>query len=770
MKCFYKSILIVCLLFCNTLLQTSLIYAMESKKDSPQKINAAAQQLKDFAQVIMKNAQDKGDTDDQTKIEAFFSDEKIEEYRQRNLTWFQCRQKYSVSELEKLPPAPKASELKIWHELSKLSIPENPLRTYILYGEEQSLATLPLTNDNAPLLQALIQKLSDKLGITKPQSILYYDGIESYMLDKNTMLLGKEFFENHADDEIEHALAHELSHKAQNTTLADFDFLLTLITETDYRTSQPWFGFFLRSIERLADEGAIKITQNPSAFARYWQREKEKTDILHQTHPSDLERIAFGLSKNAAVLSGMEGKTPKIDVKNIAIEDLKDIFENAIIHELKITDPNNLDPDKEFIIAASKFAVWNLLIGLFGQSPFDEAQKFDFSSLIIKLSNTNNNSRSFSTHSFVNIRGLVLWIIRDQAERLRIRKEKYSAERKLFQYEINDMLTQELDFIRKSYALTKTPDVIDANFRNVFKKPWSEIKNTLIKNIGMTLIHQPTKYNFWDDINREFKELLPFDPTKALSHQLHKKIEDKNALQLLASIHLDIYLIAAFGESPFDYDQTFNLTKIIIHYEDENGDHQALPLNSEENINRWIAFIVKYANDVYTENPKKVSDVLTHSTRFQVFFKESSNKTFNYLQKSLQKSPDEINANMRKVFNKSWDEITNAFARDKKNYNSCFTHEIWEPITPPETIMTKSSSGMTSTITRYAKIVGNRPSTPKEFLSALYIEFTSYLRNLAPKAIEEDESTEMLQTALATLKSKLIELQASLKTLVRRKA
>jgi hypothetical protein len=119
------------------------------------------------------------------------------------------------------------------------------------------------------------------------------------------------------DDEAESLLAHELSHAQLHTCICDRIFLAELLERLApsrlgaiyrfFTGKKTWnmqddcICFLLRAIEREADINALQCTQNPAAFVHLAQRNiirffGDAYEEVKDDHPSDFERIAYGLS------------------------------------------------------------------------------------------------------------------------------------------------------------------------------------------------------------------------------------------------------------------------------------------------------------------------------------------------------------------------------------------------------------------------------------------------------------------------------------------
>jgi Zn-dependent protease with chaperone function len=170
-----------------------------------------------------------------------------------------------------------------------------------------SLNVIPIKKIDAPIFHSVLKELANLLHIPVPDVMLFEvlkgndKYVDAYMINPNLMLIHKDYIRYLRDTEIKHIIAHELSHSAQETTMQAYAILQNLISvlPPELKKNLGWIYFFLRAIERNADEGAIKITKNPKAFLTL--RYKEKINMPHEftlndNHPSYDESIGYAYS------------------------------------------------------------------------------------------------------------------------------------------------------------------------------------------------------------------------------------------------------------------------------------------------------------------------------------------------------------------------------------------------------------------------------------------------------------------------------------------
>jgi len=245
--------------------------------------------------------------------------------------------------------------------------------------------------------------------------------------------------------------------------------------------------------------------------------------------------------------------------------------------------------------------------------------------------------------------------------------------------------------------------------------------------------------------------------------QLHSKLIDilKNeqeslggdlgTIELGAGLNLKTFLIAAFGLPPFDEDQIFDFSQLTVYMKDNDGNPSGMLLDSPTNISKILYQIVQETKD---DLKKFIEIKIPTSGNFKNFVKNEAKKSFKNLPDFLGKNSDEVNSNIRKVTGKTWDEITENYLADEKNYAACFELQKYETTLYLEPVR--------KTVT--TSLANPRRKTRSEFLLSYYQSIDNYIKKQWEISSKKQDLTQ-LQTALITLKSKLIELQSSLNNL-----
>jgi hypothetical protein len=269
--------------------------------------------------------------DECKKIDFYLNPKRIQSYVTTAIAWHGLTLKYA----QELKQAARGElkiavdqTQKIWSEVRDFLANDKDYNTVSGTFEGSTWAFQEYQSEQLPTFFAKIQEITKQFEIKVPsihfvkackecvkEGAICSSGAE--MQEPTRMQIVDHYIADLYDAEATNLLAHELSHAQLHTCICDRIFLAELLErlapgrlsaiyrffagKRTWKMGDDCICFLLRAIEREADINALQYTQNPAAFVHAHQRYIVRFfgDAYAGTkddHPSDFERIAYGLS------------------------------------------------------------------------------------------------------------------------------------------------------------------------------------------------------------------------------------------------------------------------------------------------------------------------------------------------------------------------------------------------------------------------------------------------------------------------------------------